>query len=81
MNNQNLTPWISTLFIDEEYRGNRLTGLLIENVKNYAKKLSYKKLYLSINHIQLYENFGFKEIGLDIDKWGHLTKIYEINTG
>ncbi|MBU5439178.1 GNAT family N-acetyltransferase [Tissierella sp. MSJ-40] len=80
INNQSLTPWISTLFIDEEYRGNRLSGLLIENARNYAKKLGYEKLYLSTDHIQLYEKFGFKEIGLDIDKWGYPTKIYEINT-
>ena len=30
-------PWISTLFVSEEYRGNRISGKLIEFANSYAQ--------------------------------------------
>lgn len=75
--NKELTPWISTLFIDKKYCGKRLGEKLLNHGRRYAYKLGYSKVYLSTDHIQLYEKMGFYEIGLGIDKWGHPTKIYE----
>lgn len=74
--NQGLTPWIGTLFIDEGYRGMKLSEKFLIHGRKYAGKLGFDKVYLSTDHIQLYEKFGFEEIGLDIDKWGYPTKIY-----
>lgn len=78
--NRELTPWIATLFIHKRYRGNRLSEKLIEHGRKCAFKLGYRKVYISTDHIQLYEKMGFREIGLDIDKWGSPTKIYEIES-
>lgn len=78
--NMELTPWIATLFIDEKYRGQRLSEKLISHGRRYAHKLGYNKVYISTDHIQLYEKMGFHEIGLDIDKWGSPTKLYEIES-
>lgn len=78
--NRDLTPWIATLFIDKKYRGQRLSEKLISHGRRYAHKLGYNKVYISTDHIQLYEKMGFREIGLDIDKWGSPTKLYEIKS-
>lgn len=75
--NKELTPWVATMFIDKKYRGQRLSEKLLIHGRKYAYKLGYSKVHLSTDHIQLYEKMGFREIGLDIDKWGHPTKIYE----
>ncbi|MDZ4992362.1 GNAT family N-acetyltransferase [Clostridium perfringens] len=78
--NMELTPWIATLFIDKNHRGQRLSEKLISHGRRYAHKLGYNKVYISTEHIQLYEKMGFREIGLDIDKWGSPTKLYEIES-
>ncbi|ELC8442471.1 GNAT family N-acetyltransferase [Clostridium perfringens] len=78
--NMELTPWIATLFIDKKHRGQRLSEKLISHGRRYAHKLGYNKVYISTDHIQLYEKMGFREIGLDIDKWGSPTKLYEIES-
>ena len=41
--------------------------------------LGYNKVYLTTDHIQFYEKFGFREIGLDKFVTGRPTKIYEVD--
>lgn len=56
------TPFISLVFVDEAYRGKRLSEQLIENTLKYAKKLNYKIVYLKSEHRGLYEKYGFEKI-------------------
>jgi GNAT superfamily N-acetyltransferase len=77
---KDLSPWITCVFIDEKERGRCLSSKLLEHGRTIAGKLGYAKVYLTTDHIQFYEKFGFREIGLDKYVWGRPTKIYEHDT-
>lgn len=57
---KDLTPWYSTLYIKEEYRGKHLSKKLNDALIEEAKKLGYKKLYLKTDLNNFYEKYGFK---------------------
>ena len=75
-----LEPWLDCLFIDNNERGQALGAMLLEHGRKTAKVLGCDKIYLTTDHIQFYEKYGFKEIGLDITISGRLTKVYEKST-
>lgn len=77
---KDLSPWITCVFVDERERGHRLSSGLLEHGRRAAGELGYRTLYLTTDHIQFYEKFGFREIGLDKFVWGRPTKIYEHDT-
>ena len=56
------TPYISYMFVGEQYRGNRLSQKLIDYVLEYAKGLNFDRVYLVSDHINLYEKYGFIKI-------------------
>lgn len=77
---KDLSPWITCVFIDEQERGQRLSSKLFVHGRTIAGKLGYHQVYLTTDHIQFYEKFGFREIGLDKFITGRPTKIYEHDT-
>ena len=52
-------PYIGYLFVDEEYRGNRLSQRLIQYAIDYLKLLGFNKVYIVSDHENLYEKYGF----------------------
>lgn len=52
-------PWISTLFVSEDYRGNRISGKLIDFANQYAKNIGFDKTYIPTEFIGLYEKYGY----------------------
>lgn len=70
------TPYIRFLFVDEAYRGKRLSQKLIEHSMEYLKETGFKKVYLVSDHVNLYEKYGFEVIDKRIAPWGSLEKIY-----
>jgi GNAT superfamily N-acetyltransferase len=77
---KDLSPWITCVFIDGKEQGKRLSSKLLEHGRTAAGKLGYLKVYLTTSHIQFYEKFGFREIGLDKFITGLPSKIYEHDT-
>lgn len=57
------TPFIGFVFVDEQYRGKRLSQLLIDNAVSYARELGYQKIYIMSGEIGLYEKYGFMKLG------------------
>lgn len=57
------TPFIGFVFVDEKYRGKRLSQLLINNAISYARELGYRKIYIMSGEKGLYEKYGFVKIG------------------
>ena len=55
-------PWISSIFVDEEYRGNRISEKLIQSAINNARMFGFDKVYIPSNIIGLYEKYGFRKI-------------------
>ena len=57
------TPFIGNVFVDEAYRGRRISELMIARIKIYAKELGYQTVYLKSEHRGLYEKYGFVKVG------------------
>lgn len=55
-------PWISTIFVDEEYRGKRISQRMIETVVAYAKSFQFSHVYIPSDMIGFYEKYGFEKI-------------------
>ena len=53
-------PWISTIFVSEEYRGQRISGLLIDFANEYAVKCGFERTYIPSEHTGLYEKYGYR---------------------
>lgn len=71
-----LYPWISTIFIEEEYRGHSYASLLIDKAKSDAKEALFKKVYLETDHIGYYERYGFEYIAVGYSPSGESSRIY-----
>lgn len=74
--NAQYTPYIGFMFVDEKYRGNRLSEKLILSTMEYAKELNFKKVYLISKEVNFYEKYGFEKIDEKQDMWGNDEKIY-----
>lgn len=57
------TPFIGFVFVDEQYRGKRLSERMICTVIQYAGELGYQKIYIMSGEIGLYEKYGFTKLG------------------
>ena len=63
-------PWISTVFVSEEYRGHKISERLIEFANEYAKEIGFDKTYIPTEYIGLYERYGYHYIK-DIVNYGN----------
>ena len=52
-------PWVTCIFVSEQYRGNRISGKLIDFANDYAKKQGFKKTYIPTEYVGLYEKYGY----------------------
>ena len=68
------SPWISCLFVDEKYRGERISHQMIETAIHHAKVYNFLKVFIPSDMIGFYEKCGFEQIdtlknyGGDIDR-------------
>ena len=74
--NVSYTPYISFVFVDEAYRGNRLSQKLICYAMDYLKRVGFNRVYLVSDHENLYEKYGFRVVDRKIAPWGAEEKIY-----
>ena len=69
-------PWISTLFVSEEYRGHRISEKLIAFANLYAKDLGFDKTYIPSEHIGLYEKYGYTYVKDIVNYGGDTDRLY-----
>ena len=72
----NYTPYISFIFVDELYRGNRISEKMIISVIKYAKQINYSKIYIVSGEINLYEKYGFIKIDQKMASYGKVAQIF-----
>lgn len=63
-----LTPWLESLVVDKTYQNQGVGKLLVQEVKQKARDLNFKKLYLfafEANLVTYYEQLSFQSIGID----------------
>lgn len=63
-------PWISTVFVTEEYRGQRISERLIDFANIYAKGIGFDRTYIPTEIVGLYEKYGYYYIK-DIVNYGN----------
>ena len=71
-----LTPWMGFVYTFPEHRGHRHVGKLFDEIERIAKETGTPKVYLSTNHIGLYEKYGCEFEGLMNDMDGTPSRVY-----
>ncbi len=71
-----LTPWIGFVYTFAEYRGHNYAGMLIEEAVRLAKEDGMSEIYISTNHIGLYEKYGCSFLTEMRDMNGEASRIY-----
>lgn len=71
-----LTPWIGFVYTFPEYRGHHYVGLLMDEIERLARTDGVYEVFISTNHIGLYEKYGceFKTEMKDMN--GELSRVY-----
>ena len=75
--NSALTQWLGFFHTTPEYRGRGYGEKLINYVCAYAQQSGYNAVYISTNHIGLYEKFGFTFQGIENDVRGNPSRVYK----
>ncbi len=70
------TPYIGFVFVDEGYRGHRLSQGMIQYAMAYLKSVGFDRVYLVSDHENLYEKYGFTVVDHGKAYWGPTEKIY-----
>ena len=70
------TPYIGFVFVDEACRGRRLSQRMIEAAMQYLQSVGFDRVYLTSDHENLYEKYGFTVIDRKTAFWGAEEKIY-----
>ena len=71
-----LTPWVGFVYTFPEHRGQRYAGLLFDEVERLAKERQVTDVYLSTNHIGLYEKYGWEFFDMMDDMDGEPSRVY-----
>jgi len=75
-----LTPWMGFVYTHPDYRGRRLMGKLIAEVKGLARDDGYDRLYISTGETGLYEKYGAEFTGFLKNEEGTDCRIYRMDT-
>ena len=70
------TPYIGFLFVDERYRGQRLSQKLLTFCEDYLRGLGFERVYLTTDHDNLYEKYGYVYLESHMADWGEIEKLY-----
>ncbi len=72
-----LYPWLCGVFVEEAHRKQGLAGKLLAYAEQEAKRVGYKALYLSTDHISFYERYNWEYIGIAYQPDGDEARIYK----
>ena len=73
------TPFINLVFVDENYRGNRISEKMIRYALSYAAGLGFKEVYLKSEHRGLYEKYGFEKVADFVPVQGRANQLFKIS--
>lgn len=70
------SPWISSLFVEEDFRGHRICGQLIAEACRYAQAQGFPTVYIPSDMTGFYERYGFRRIGELLNYGGDTDSIF-----
>ena len=71
-----LSPWMGFVYTFPKYRGRRRVGELFREVERLAKKEGTSRVYISTNHVGLYEKYGCEFFAQMDDMDGEPSRVY-----
>ncbi|MBR1392232.1 MAG: GNAT family N-acetyltransferase [Ruminococcus sp.] len=75
------TPWIGFVYTFPEHRGKRCAGLLFDYAQRLAAEQGKDRIYLSTDHIGLYEKYGFEYLADMESIYGGTSRVYVRKAG
>ena len=72
-----LHPFINQVFVDETFRGQRVSQALVNAAIGRAKELGFERVYLKSEHRGLYEKYGFRKIADFVPVTGRADQLFE----
>ena len=67
---ESLTPWVGFVYTAPQYRGHRYSQQLLAHAEAIAAAQGHSRVYLSTDHVGLYEKYGYKYMENRVDCWG-----------
>jgi N-acetylglutamate synthase-like GNAT family acetyltransferase len=75
---KDLIPWLASLYVNSDYRGQGIGEMLINQVKKVVKGLGFKSLYLRTEHTsEYYIRLGWEFVCKTQDEKGQETKVFK----
>ena len=71
-----LTPWLGWIYTFPAYRGNRYASILMKHAEKLATEAETNSIYISTNHIGLYEKYGYEFSQTMKDIEGEDSRVY-----
>jgi predicted N-acetyltransferase YhbS len=76
------SPWLASLYIDENHRGRGIGTTMIKEIEKTAKKLGYEEIYLRTEHaVEYYIKLGWEKIESLYDEFGLYTTVLRKRIG
>ena len=75
-----LTPWMGFVYTAPEYRGRRLIGRLVAEVRALAREDGYDSIWISTGETGLYEKYGAEYVMTGKDLRGNDSRICRMDT-
>lgn len=75
----NLSPWIGFLYTFPDYRGHHYAGVLLDYAESIATVMEREYIYISTNHVGLYEKYGYEFYKMEKDIGGESSRVYRKN--
>lgn len=69
-------PWITGIYVAQEYRGNRISEKLIDFANGYAKEHGFDRTYIPSEHAGLYEKYGYSYLKDIVNYGGGTDRLY-----
>ena len=69
-------PWVSCVFVEKPYRGQRFSEKLIEKANSYAKEQGFAKTYIPTEFTGLYERYGYRYLKDIVNYGGGTDRLY-----
>ena len=69
-------PWMSSIFVTEAYRGQRIIQMMVDHANAYARELGLDRTYIPSEHVGLYEKYGYRYVKDIVNYGGGTDRLY-----
>lgn len=69
-------PWVSSIFVTEAYRGQRIIQMMVDHANAYARELGFDRTYIPSEHVGLYEKYGYRYVKDIVNYGGGTDRLY-----